>query len=82
MVAGCPVVAADATALPEVAGGAAVLVDPNAVEAWTVALARLLDDEDERRRLAIAGRARAAGLTATGSARRLVAAYRLATGTS
>jgi alpha-1,3-rhamnosyl/mannosyltransferase len=81
MAAGCPVVAADATALPEVTGGAAVLVDPTAVDAWAAALARLLDDEDERRRLAVAGRERAAALTAAASARRLVAAYRLATGT-
>jgi alpha-1,3-rhamnosyl/mannosyltransferase len=80
MAAGCPVVAADATALPEVAGGAAVLVDPADVEAWTVALARLLDDGEERRRLADAGRRRAAELTGIASAGSLQAAYRLATG--
>jgi len=81
MAAGCPVVAAAATALPEVAAGAAVLVDPTDVEAWTAALARVLDDEDERRRLIAAGGERSAALTAAVSARRLVAAYRLATGT-
>jgi glycosyltransferase involved in cell wall biosynthesis len=66
--------------VPEVAGGAAVLVDPTDVATWTAALARLLDDDDERRRLAVAGRRRAAELTATASARSLQAAYRLATG--
>jgi alpha-1,3-rhamnosyl/mannosyltransferase len=81
MAAGCPVVAAAATALPEVTAGAALLVDPTATEAWTAALACLLDDGDERRRLAAAGRARAAELTATVSAHQLVAAYRLASGT-
>jgi glycosyltransferase involved in cell wall biosynthesis len=80
MAAGCPVIAADATALPEVAGGAAVLVDPSAVDAWTAALARLLDDDAERDRLAAAGRRRAGELTAAASARSLLGAYRLATG--
>ena len=81
MSAGCPVVAADATALPDVAGGAAVLVEPADAEAWTVALRRLLDDGAERQRLAEAGRRRAAELSATASARALLGAYRLATGT-
>ncbi len=80
MAAGCPVVAAAATALPEVAAGAAVLVAPTDVDAWRDALARLLADGDERRRLAEAGRRRAAELTATASARSLLGAYRLATG--
>jgi glycosyltransferase involved in cell wall biosynthesis len=80
MAAGCPVIAADATALPEVAGGAAVLVEPTDVEAWTAALEHLLDDGDERARLVAAGRARAAELTSAASARSLLAAYGLATG--
>ena len=81
MALGCPVVAADATALPEVAGDAAVLVDPHSVEAWQAALERVLDDGDERRRLAAAGRGRAARYTSAASARALLDAYRLATGT-
>src|SRR5262249_25509282 len=82
MAAGCPVVPAGATALREVAAGGATLVDPVDVEAWTAALARLLDDGAERARLAAAGRTRAAQLTAARSAQALLGAYRLATGTS
>jgi alpha-1,3-rhamnosyl/mannosyltransferase len=80
MAAGCPVVAADATALPEVTAGAAVLVEPTDVEAWTGALQHLLDDGAERSRLAEAGLRRARELSATASARSLLGAYRLATG--
>ena len=78
MALGSPVVAADATALPEVVGNAGVLVDPFDEEAWSAALARLLDDEAERARLARLGRSRAHSFTTTGSARALLEAYRLA----
>jgi len=80
MALGCPVVAADVTALPEVVGNAGVLVDPFDEEAWSGALARLLDDDAERARLARLGRSRARSFTATGSARALLEAYRLALG--
>ncbi|HEX8102402.1 MAG TPA: glycosyltransferase family 1 protein [Solirubrobacteraceae bacterium] len=58
MAAGTPVVAADATALPETAGGAARLVPPEP-EALREALTTLLGDEVESARLARAGRERA-----------------------
>ena len=46
MAAGCPVVAADATALPEVVGGAGRPRRPRrSSAAWAAALARLLDDD-------------------------------------
>ena len=44
MRAGTPVVAADATAIPEVVGGGAILVEPGAVDAWADALLAVLDD--------------------------------------
>jgi len=75
---GCPVVASDATALPETAGGAAVLVPPHDVEAWAGALEGLLDDESERVRLIYAGRRRVAAFTPERAAEALVATYRLA----
>jgi glycosyltransferase involved in cell wall biosynthesis len=81
MALGCPVLAADATALPEVAGDAAVLVEPTSVDAWQAALAHVLDDGYEQHRLADVGRQRAAQFTAAASARSLLGAYRLATGT-
>ena len=61
MAAGVPVVAADAGALPETAGGAARLVAPQP-EALRTALADLLDDPAERARLRAAGLERVKGL--------------------
>jgi alpha-1,3-rhamnosyl/mannosyltransferase len=78
MALGCPVVAARATALPEVVGAAGMLIDPAAVDEWCATLATLLDDEAERSRLIEAGRRRAARFTTTASAAALSDAYRLA----
>jgi glycosyltransferase involved in cell wall biosynthesis len=55
----CPVIAADATALPEVVGEAGLLVDPDDHAHWSAAMVDLLDDPDRRQRLAAAGEARA-----------------------
>ena len=44
MACGCPVAASSATALPEVCGGAAILVDPTDAVAWTDALATIVGD--------------------------------------
>jgi alpha-1,3-rhamnosyl/mannosyltransferase len=60
MVQGTPVVASDIPALQEVTDGAARLVPPDDVDAWVAALAEVIADEGLRRRLAEAGRARAA----------------------
>lgn len=75
MACGTPVLAADATALPEVAGGAAVLVDPLSVSAIAEGLATLLDDEAVRERCRTAGLVRAAELTWTAAADRLVTVW-------
>ena len=56
---GCPIIAAAATALPEVVDDAGLLVSPSDVEEWTTAMERLLDDEDLRNRLIDAGYRRA-----------------------
>lgn len=80
MAAGAPVVAADATALPEVMGDAGLLVDPDDVAGWAAALARVLDDPELRDSLVIAGRARAATFTNAAGAAALASAYRAATG--
>jgi len=73
---GTPVVAADATALPEVLGGAGVLVAPDDSEAWGHALSALLGDDERRAGLAVAGTARAASYSVEGAARTLTAAWR------
>ncbi|HXH58346.1 glycosyltransferase family 1 protein [Iamia sp.] len=78
MAAGAPVVAADATALPEVVGTAATLVAPDDVAGWASALAALLDDDGLRRRRIAAGRERATAFTNRAGARALADAYRAA----
>jgi len=60
---GCAVVAARAGAMPEVCAEAALLVDPDATEAWADALVRVLADANLRADLAAKGQARAAALS-------------------
>jgi glycosyltransferase involved in cell wall biosynthesis len=60
MASGCPVVCSDATSLPEIAGGAAVLCQPRDPEAFAEALARVLKDAELRADLKRRGFDRAA----------------------
>ncbi|MGI9601463.1 MAG: glycosyltransferase family 4 protein [Acidimicrobiales bacterium] len=78
MALGCPVIAADATAVPEVVGNAGMLVAPGDVEAWTAALLDRLDGRPPRDEAAAAGRLQAARFARHLSGERLEAAYRLA----
>lgn len=73
MARGIPVACADATALPETAGGAAVLFDPLDVEAIAAAIGAAID---RRAELAAAGLAVAARFTWEHTARETVAVYR------
>ena len=59
LAAGVPVVTSAVSALPEVAGGAAELVDPESSDAVRAALLRLLTSPARRSALAAAGRVRA-----------------------
>jgi glycosyltransferase involved in cell wall biosynthesis len=77
---GVPVACSDASSLPEVAGGAALLFDPRSADAVREAIARLLGDAGLRERLAAAGRVRAAELTWEQTARATFASYRRALG--
>jgi glycosyltransferase involved in cell wall biosynthesis len=72
MACGTPVVAAATTAIPEVAGDAAVLVPPGDPEALADGLARALGDAD---RLVAAGFARARLHSWATTARRTAAVY-------
>lgn len=82
MAAGATVLTSAVSSLPEVAGDAALLVDPTDVEAIRAGLARLLGDPALRARLAEAGRARATGFSwARTAAATLVQLRALAIGT-
>jgi len=76
MACGCPVMAANSGALPEVCGGAAVLLSPDHPQAWLDTLLWLADRPEERRRLAATGTARARALTWRAAAQGLLAVYR------
>ena len=67
--AGVPVLTSNVSSLPEVAGDAAMLVDPADVDALASALTQLLLDEDLRAVLTAAGLARAATFTWEATAR-------------
>lgn len=75
MACGCPVVASNATAIPEVTGDAAVLVEPQDTGAWAEALRRVVGDPALRARLRDAGLHRAAAFTWAQAARRLEAIF-------
>lgn len=73
---GTPVLAANATALPEVVGDAGRLLDADDPDAWTDAMLDLLNDDKERRRLAEAGRRRAENFSWATTAARTIQIYR------
>lgn len=75
MARGCPVVTSDAACLPEVGGGATVVVPTGDVGALTDALDELVRNGERRAQLAEAGLARAAAFTWDHSAAMHVVAY-------
>lgn len=76
MAAGVALVAANATALPEVVGDAGVLVDPDDPAVWAEAIVRLLGDPVERARLAERGRERVRRYTWRANAEAFADLYR------
>ncbi|KAF0279174.1 glycosyltransferase family 4 protein [Spiribacter aquaticus] len=76
MACGTPVMTSNRSAMPEVAGDAALSVDPEDTEAMTASLQRLCEDESLRERLVQAGPIRAAGFTWRRCASETVAVYR------
>jgi glycosyltransferase involved in cell wall biosynthesis len=60
MACGTPVVTSNITALPEIAGDAALLVDPTSVEQIATALRQIIEDSSLRQKLRAGGLARAA----------------------
>lgn len=76
MACGAPVITSCTSALPEVVGDAAELVDPLDEPALALAIDRLLGNPDARRRLAAAGRRRAALFSWDRVAEETLAVYR------
>jgi glycosyltransferase involved in cell wall biosynthesis len=79
---GCPVIAADATALPEVVGDSGYLVSPDNAEHWAGAMLALAGNPGRRAELRAAGLERAALFTWERSADLLEGAYSHALGTT
>jgi glycosyltransferase involved in cell wall biosynthesis len=75
MACGTPVIASDRASIPEVAGDAALLIDPYDADAFELALTRVLTDAVLREDLKSRGRARARRFTWREAARRHLHAY-------
>ncbi len=76
MACGTPVITSTVSSLPEVAGDAALMVDPTQLDAIINALERLINDQALRHDLATRGLARAQTLTWARSAQQLSDIYR------
>lgn len=76
MSVGTPVVASDAAALPEVVGDGGRLVPADDTDAWTDEMVLMLQDGEERQRMAAAGRRHVAGYTWKNTADAIRSAYR------
>jgi glycosyltransferase involved in cell wall biosynthesis len=75
MACGVPVVCSGVSSLPEVAGDAALLVDPQDTDELAAVLRRALEDGDLRRDMVTSGLAQAARFTWERAARQLSAAF-------
>jgi glycosyltransferase involved in cell wall biosynthesis len=82
MACGCPVITSDLSAMPEVAGGAALLVNPRDIAALAAALQRVLADEAFRKMLRERGLQRARELDWRDFAKANLAIYRRVLNTS
>ncbi len=76
MACGTPVITSNVSSLPEVAGDAALMVDPTDLDALIAALERLIGSEALRHDLATRGLARARAFTWDRSAQQLSDIYR------
>jgi glycosyltransferase involved in cell wall biosynthesis len=76
MACGTPVLSSSVSAIPEVTGDAALLVDPTAVDTIADGLRRIVEDEGLRKRLSATGVDRARAFTWPEAARRTAAVLR------
>ncbi|MEE9161965.1 MAG: glycosyltransferase family 1 protein, partial [Candidatus Neomarinimicrobiota bacterium] len=75
MACGCPVITSSISAMPEMAGDAALLVNPRSVEEIAAGIQRLVEDEALRRELRDKGLARARDFTWARSAEQHLAVF-------
>jgi len=75
MACGAPTITANVSSLPEVVGDAALLVDPQQIDALADAIARLLENEALREELRQKGYQRVREFTWEASARKMLAIY-------
>ncbi|MGA1192810.1 MAG: glycosyltransferase, partial [Kiritimatiellia bacterium] len=75
MACGAPVICSNKSSLPEVAGDAALLIDPGDVATLVAAMDRMACEPDTRAEYARRGLARAAQFTWDETARRTLAVY-------
>jgi glycosyltransferase involved in cell wall biosynthesis len=75
MASGVPVICSNVSSLPEVAGDAAMLVDPLNIEELAEAMMRALEDPDLRHKMAARGLAQAARFTWARAARHLLGTF-------
>lgn len=80
MASGCPVVACDASAMPEVCADAALMIPPDDVEAMSRAMVTLSKDRGARGDLRAKGIARASSFTWEKAAKRTLDVYRQVVG--
>lgn len=80
MACGTPVVCSNTSSLPEVAGDAALLVEPRDVAAWAEAIGRALGDGSLRAEMRERGLRRAAAFSWEQAARETLEVYRWAVG--
>lgn len=80
MACGCPVITSDHGSMAEVAGSAAILVDPNSTEAIADGIVSLLNDSALRNRMVANGHARVKEFSWHSAAEQTLAVYREAFG--
>jgi len=80
MACGTPVITSNRASLPEVAGDAALLVDPTRPEALAAAMTSIMNDAELRQALRAKGLARARTFTWDAVAQQTLAIYRTVVG--
>lgn len=78
---GAPTLASKATSIPEIAGDAAMLLDPNDIDAWALAMEHLQHDEQKRHALRAKAVLQAAHFSGEQSAKAFLKLYQQASST-